>query len=98
MNSPGWEKLVEELEAKIAALKSSNSQMFAELNRQELEIQDLRARLEMYRDHSVQAIANKRIAELESENERLKSAIESIQTTVGWSNLVEFEASQEQTK
>jgi regulator of replication initiation timing len=66
MNSPGWEKLVEELEAKIAALKSSNSQMFAELNRQELEIQDLRARLEMYRDHSVQAIANKRIAELES--------------------------------
>lgn len=49
MNNPGWEKLVEELEAKVKSLKAEKSQMFAELNRQELEIQDLRGRLEMYR-------------------------------------------------
>ena len=50
MNNPGWEKLVAELEAKVESLKAENSQMFAELNRQELTIQDLRNRLQDERD------------------------------------------------
>jgi hypothetical protein len=41
-----WCDWVRQLSDEIADLKKKNSDMFAELNRQELAIQDLRARLQ----------------------------------------------------